>query len=115
MHNSELLVSEIGLLDEGGLQSVEDHAQRRRGGRPLTVILVGLAVDVLLEYDVRANGKGTFKVFGDGDDRDAFCLANIEDGEQFLRLAAAGGKHHHVALLQKAGRAVYRLGGRDEA
>ena len=47
VHHGELLVSEIGFLNERRLQQVKNHAQRHRRSRPLRIIFIRFAVDVL--------------------------------------------------------------------
>ena len=53
MDEGELFGLIARFFDERCLQRVEDHAERRRRGRALRVPFVRLAVDVLLEHDVR--------------------------------------------------------------
>ena len=114
MDEGELFGLIARFFDERCLQRVEDHAEGRRGRRTLRVPLVRLAVHMLLEHDVRCLRQRRFQILCHRDDRHALGFADVHDGQQLLRLAAAGGEDHHVALLQKAGRAVDGLGWRNK-
>ena len=114
MDEGELLRLIACFFDERCLQRMEDHAEGRRGRRALRVPFVRLAVDMLLEHDVCRLCQRRLQILRHRDDRHAFCLADVDDRQQLLRLAAAGGEDHHVALLQKACRAVDGLCRGDE-
>ena len=114
MDEGELFGLIARFFDERCLQRVEDHAEGRRGRRTLRVPFVRLAVHMLLEHDVRCLRQRRLQILCHRDDRHALGFADVHDGQQLLRLAAAGGEDHHVALLQKACRAVDGFSRGDE-
>lgn len=54
MHQSKLLISKIGFFDKCCLKHVENYRKRGRRSRPLTVIFIGFAVDILFQNHVGA-------------------------------------------------------------
>ena len=107
MDNGKLFILVTGLLDQRGLEAVEDHTESGSGSSTLSVVLVRLTVNVLLQYNISALGQGRFQILGNSDHAHALLLADVQNGEQLLRFAAAGSEYHYIAFAQEAGCTVY--------
>jgi len=114
MNQGKLLIFIPGILDHRSLEGMENGAERGGGGGTLGVILIRLLINVLLEHNVCTLGQGRFQILSNGNDPNILLLADIQNGEEFAGLSAAGGKYHHVPGLEETGGTVHRFSGRDK-
>ena len=114
MNHSELLVSVACFLYQRGLQAVEDHAESCSGSGALSIVLVGFAVHILLQNNVRTQRQRRLQILRNGDNAHTLLLADVQNREQFLGLTAAGCEHHYIAFAKESGCTVYGFSRGDE-